>query len=334
MKNILDFSHLPDFESLNTQIPWQASILSFWKEWKNEKDYIKVKTSGSTGTPKMIRLKKEAVLSSAKATCDFFDLYHKDSALLCLPADFIAGKMMLVRAEMAKIPLYLCEPKLHIYIDKPIDFCAMTPSQCWENLYDMHYFNTILLGGEKVQNQLVQELEKWNIKAYESYGMTETISHIALKKLPEEMPWFTPMKDVGVELDKEGCLVIEAPYVDDQRIHTHDLAEINKQGQFQIKGRIDHVINSGGIKISPEILESKIKEKYGIDCVFFGEKDAQFGERVAMIIKKGNDTKDIDYNTLGFKKIEIPHTVYVVDDFVLTDNGKLNRRETLKKLNK
>lgn len=330
----IDFQYVPNLNDLNPKIDWQNDIIQFWKEWKNEEDFIIVNTSGSTGNPKPIKLKKEAVRASARLTNTYFNLHKGMHALLCLPTLYIAGKMMLIRAELAGMKLWLIEPKLNIEIEQKIDFCAMTPSQCKQSLESVSLIKTLILGGEKVSDNLRQKLNSLTTEVYETYGMTETISHIGVRNLKVENSAFQTIGEVKVCQEKGGRLRIDAPHISEKPIITNDIAFVHENGEFELLGRADNVINSGGKKIHPELLEERLKSKLGMEGIFFGEKDAQLGERLVLIVEAGNNIQIADLQNIGFQKHEIPKYIYKTNKIEKTPNGKMDRQKNIKKIEK
>ena len=164
---------------------YQQEIGKFLYQWLDDNDFVEAKTSGSTGTPKPIRIRKQAMVNSALATGGFFDLKPSDTVLHCLPTQFIAGKMMLVRAMVLGLELDLVEPitKPNFDAEKSYDFCAMIPLQLENTIQHCGNIKTIIVGGASVSCTLKTKTQSIDSHVYETYGMTETVTHIALKKL-------------------------------------------------------------------------------------------------------------------------------------------------------
>ncbi len=327
----LDFSTQTDFSQFNPKNNWEKEIIQFWKEWKSPVPSITVQTSGSTGSPKTITLPKKNILASAKMTCEFFNLQKHDSALLCLPAQYIAAKMMLVRAEWAGLRLYCVEPKLSISIDQTIDFAAMTPAQCQKSLQSLEFINTLILGGSRVNEKLKSDLKNYSTQVFETYGMTETLSHIALKDLQKHNALFEPMNGIHIQQSQEGTLIIDAPQLTDKRIETNDLVTINKNGHFLVHGRTDNVVNSGGKKISVEPLEEKITQVLGRSVILYGKEDEILGERLILLIEGDEHIQLELLDSIGFSKHEKPKEIYFTDQFERSNSGKILRKESIKK---
>jgi O-succinylbenzoic acid--CoA ligase len=322
-------------------------IFSFLELWFNEKDTIEVKTSGSTGKPKRILLKKEYMINSALATGNFFNLFENTKALLCLPVNFIAGKMMLVRALTLGWKLNFVAP-----ISNPLkniksnyDFAAMVPLQLENSLVNISKIKKLIVGGASVSNNLLNKLQKIETEVFATYGMTETITHIAVKKLnnfksgilqEKEKEYYSILPNIKILKDERGCLIIDASKLSSEKIITNDLVEIISPTKFKWLGRLDTIINSGGIKLIPEQIEEKLTTI--IEQRFFvaGIPDTILGEKLIMIIEA---QKEEFYKNELFQKIkhlkslskyEIPKKIYFVNQFVETETKKVNKNKTLK----
>ncbi len=308
---------------------FEKNIGKFLLEWLNNETFVFVYTSGSTGKPKQIILEKTAMIASAKATGAFFNLQPKNTALLCLSADYIAGKMMLVRAMTLGLHLDTTEPISNPLANKKYDFVAMVPMQVSNSLNQLHLVKTLLIGGTKVSYQLAESILKTNCHAFESYGMTETISHIAIK--PIGATHFTVLPNVTISVDERSCLVIEALELSANKIVTNDIVEILNDSQFILKGRIDNVINSGGVKIFPEEIEEKLAKYISTPFFIASKPDEKFGEIVILILKgKSFEIENSIFSELS--KYQIPKQIVFIDKFVETETNKINRKKTLDKL--
>jgi O-succinylbenzoic acid--CoA ligase len=324
---------------------WEQSIFFFMKEWISDMPFIEVKTSGSTGKPKTIRLMKSTMVASAEFTCRFLNLKAGNSALLCLPAQFIGGKMMIVRSFVQGLSLYAIKPGTDFIIDVPFDFTAMTPHQ-FESLLKINpafdnNIKKIILGGSAPSPSLIKKIKTLKSNCYLTYGMTETSSHIAMKKLGNATDSLFKTTDESIQLliEANGCLSIKAPYLGGERIYTNDVVEIFDQRHFQWLGRIDNVINSGGIKLHPEIIEQKLTGLFDFRFFIFGCKHERFGERPCLIIENNKAISvqkiwDVLKNKLT--KIELPDSIFLISKMVETENGKINRPKSIaesKKIN-
>lgn len=324
--------------------PFEKTIGDFLTDWLSDSEYIIGRTSGSTGTPKNIKLSKQYMVNSAIATGNFFDLEPGFSALNCLPAYYIAGKMMLVRAIVLGLELDLTEPTSSPIFDyeKPYDFCSMIPLQLSNMVDYIDNIKNIIVGGAYVSNKLKKRIQKCSGNIFETYGMTETITHIAARRinhferspLPKEQ-WhcFTALPEVNISQDLRGCLVVDAPYVSDKEIITNDLVKLLSDTTFEWLGRIDNVINSGGIKIFPEALENKLASQIDKRFIIASEPDDVLGHKLILVIEGEKDSvKKIDFKNLG--KYEVPKNIYYLEEFVSTFSGKIQRTETLALLKK
>lgn len=274
------------------------ALKEFLAEWHNDSPTLLVHTSGSTGVPKSMLVEKRRMEASARITCDFLGLKPGDTALLCLSTDYIAGKMMVVRALTCGLQLVSVEPSGHplascflpLASSMPLSFAAMVPLQVYNSLQvpdereRLMQIGNLIIGGGAIDPELEQALADFPNHVWSTYGMTETLSHIALRRLngPERSDWYTPFAGVGISLNAEGCLVIDAPAVCAEPLTTNDMAVI-EDGRFRILGRKDNVICSGGLKIHIEeverLLRAHVREPYLITKV----PDERLGEAVVLL---------------------------------------------------
>lgn len=322
--------------------PFERLIGDFLTDWLNIDDYIIARTSGTTGSPKKIKILKQHMVNSAIATGDFFDIYSGDSALHCLPADYIAGKMMLIRAIILGLEIDLIEPTLSPVFDylKPYSLCSMLPSQLTNMVDYVGNIKNILVGGAVVTRKLKDKIQKCPANIFETYGMTETVTHIAARRLnnfdrspirKEEWHFFTALPNVQISQDLRGCLVIDAPFVSSKELITNDLVKIHSEKTFDWLGRIDNVINSGGVKIFPEQIEGKLSEFMDQRYLIASDEDETLGQRVILVIEgRQHDLDKSIFKVLD--KYEVPKQVYFLPKFVNTFSGKIQREETLKLL--
>lgn len=306
----------------------EKEIGSFLLEWLNNEDFVKVTTSGSTGKPKKIYLSKSAMKASAEATASYFHLQPRDTALLCLSANYIAGKMMLVRALQFGLHVDVEAPSGAplATLDKHYDFAAMVPLQVAQSLSDLSKIKTLLIGGAKLQPELVSKLEQLSTQIYETYGMTETITHIAVKRVGESN--FSLLPHVKITVDERNCLVIHAPFISEEAIVTNDVVEICSPTQFKLKGRWDNVINSGGIKIFPEELEDTLSSYITSRFFIAAQPDELLGEKVILVLESAPFELD---NSIfeALTAYQKPKVVYFVPTFIETPTQKINRPKTL-----
>ncbi len=308
---------------------FEKEIANFLLDWLNSESFILVQTSGSTGKPKQIVLQKSAMIASAKATGLFFNLQPKNTALLCLSANYIAGKMMLVRAITLGLHLDTIDPTSEPLFTNKYNFIAMVPMQVEKSLAKLNLVDKLLIGGTKVSYSLSESILKTNCNAFESYGMTETISHIAIKKIGELS--FTVLPNVTISVDDRNCLVIEASELFKEKVITNDIVEIVNATQFILKGRIDNVLNSGGIKIFPEEVEEKLAKYISTTFFITSKPDDILGEKVILVIEA--TPFSIDNSVFSeLSKYQIPKQILFLETFERTETNKINRKKTLEKL--
>ncbi|WP_444822291.1 AMP-binding protein [Thermophagus sp. OGC60D27] len=314
---------------------WERAMYQFIIEWLNDQDSVIVQTSGSTGTPKQMRVKKNAMLQSAFNTIEFFGLHNGMSALLCLPAEFIAGKMMIVRAFAGRLnllPIPVCGKPL-VHLTKSADFSAMTPMQMMNELSDdkspLHLLKKVILGGSGVGQDLVRRLKHQPFRAWETYGMTETLSHIALKLLNGTVveDFFTPLKNVAVSTDERNCLVVNVRGITRRPLVTNDLAEVRADGTFRIIGRIDNLINTGGIKVSPEEIEKRLSEIIDRPFYISSRPHPSLGQEIILVVEKKPDNIPDLLNRIKsvLPPYHAPRDIVAKGPFAMTGSGKIRR---------
>lgn len=298
----------------------------FLQEWNSSSPFVEVKTSGSTGTPKHMLVEKTRMLASARTTCDFLGLREGDTALLCMPLDYIAGKMMVVRSIERGLKLTVVKPSLHPLDDfsEPFDFIAMVPSQVFESIDNplLRQTRHLIIGGGAISNELAEKLRDFTNNVWSTYGMTETLSHIALRRINDE--WYTPFDGVSLSLNHDNCLVINAPAICQDTITTNDIAEI-RDGRFRILGRKDNVICSGGIKIQAEEVEALLEPHLSSPFLITKKKDPRFGE-VVVLLTESHDLdaiKQICQQRLP--RYWQPKEYLHIDTLPMTETGKKKR---------
>lgn len=312
-------------------------INQFLKDWFSINPYIVVKTSGSTGNPKSIHLRKDFMINSALATGRYFQLKENTKALCCLPIKFIAGKMMLVRALTLGWDLDVVEPKSNPLqeITKEYDFSAMVPLQLRNSILKIDQIKTLIVGGGMVSRDLEKAIQTVHTKCYATYGMTETSTHVAVKKLNkftqlelESASVYKTLPDITISKDKRSCLIIHAPKVSDETIITNDVVDIVSKTEFKWKGRLDHVINSGGVKLHPEEIEQKLSHTIHSRFFVAGIPDDILGEKLILLIEGENYQITKKYFS-KLSRFEIPRATYFIPKFLETGTGKINRHKTL-----
>lgn len=306
----------------------EQAIGEFLLDWFDDKDYIEMRTSGTTGLPKLVRLEKQAMIQSALATGDFFELEPGNKALLCLPVKFIAGKMMLVRSLILGLELDIVAPSTQPLAlnTKVYDFVAMVPLQVQNSIDGLKNVKKLIVGGAKMDLTLEEKLLPLKTAVYETYGMTETITHIAAKKLGETV--FTVLPHVKIAQDDRGCLVITVPTISEEPIVTNDLVELIRENQFIFLGRIDNVVNSGGVKLIPEQIEAKLIGKLTNRFFVTGVPDTTLGEKLILVIEGEKQEFENDFFDV-LDKYEKPKEIVFVPKFKENENGKLLRKPSL-----
>ena len=325
-----------------------TSLDDFLSEWQNDSPYVHVQTSGSTGAPKPMLVEKRRMLASARITCDFLHLQPGDTALLCMSLDYIAGKMMVIRSLERGLKLIEVEPSGHplstIRSALPLgsaknyklDFAAMVPLQVYNSLQvpeereRLMQIRHLIIGGGAIDDEMAAQLKSFPHAVWSTYGMTETLSHIALRRLsgPEASEWYTPFPSVKVSLSDEGCLVIDAPEVCAERLVTNDIADLSlgpgPSDRFRILGRKDNVICSGGIKIQAEELERQLRPHLRVSYLISKRPDAKFGE-VVVLLTEGSVDEARQVCERVLPKFHQPRAYMHVDQIPLTATGKPQR---------
>ncbi|MDM1502495.1 AMP-binding protein [Myroides marinus] len=297
-------------------------------QWFNTNDYVSLTTSGTTGPPKIIQLKKEAMLYSAKATGAFFDVQTGSNALLCMSTKFVGGKLMFIRALILGWKLDVMAPTARPLADnsKVYDFVAMVPMQVENSLVELVNVKKLIIGGAKVNKSLVEKLQLLDTLVYETYGMTETITHIAAKLVGTDI--FSVLPHANVSQDDRGCLVISAPTVNPDLVVTNDLVEVISDKEFKWLGRVDNVVNSGGVKLFPEQIEEKLSKRIPYRFFVSSKEDEYLGNKLVLVIENTPYQLPEDlFEDLG--KYEKPKEVQFVQKFVETETGKIIRRKNI-----
>ena len=316
------------------------SLDEFLEEWNNPSPYVHVQTSGSTGTPKPMLVEKQRMLNSARITCDFLGLREGDTALLCMSLDYIAGKMMVVRSIERGLKLISVEPSGHPLSTphSPLSFAAMVPMQVYNSLQvpeekeRLMQIRHLIIGGGAIDDALASALKTFPNHVWSTYGMTETLSHIALRRLngPDASEWYTPFPSVKVSLNEDRCLVIDAPLVCPSRLVTNDIAELSSgtdpEVKFRILGRKDNVICSGGIKIQIETVERQLRPHLQAPFLITKRPDAKFGEAV-VLLTEGTVPEAQEVCERILPKYHHPRVYLHVDQIPLTETGKPARQQ-------
>ena len=313
------------------------TLEEFLAQWNDASPCMEVQTSGSTGVPKRIYIEKVRMRASARMTCDFLDIKQGDTALLCMPLDFIAGKMMVVRAIERGLNLLSVEPSSHplssanmAAIGNPpsIDFAAMVPLQVWNTLQvpeereALCRIRHLIIGGGAISQALEQELRTLPINVWSSYGMTETLSHIALRRITED--YYIPLPGITLSQDQDGCLIIDAPHLCPETLFTNDIAHFTDDNRFHIIGRRDNTVCSGGIKIQIEEVEAWLHSLGYDDVMVTYRDDKALGQAIVYLT-----TTEIDMDTLRQNAVKnrywLPRHIIKVTSLPLTQTGKPDR---------
>ena len=338
-----------DFKLNGKSFDSASAIIDFSKEisfsmhqflvmWFSDEDIITVHTSGSTGVPKLIQLKKEHMRNSAEMTGEFFNVKENTSALLCLSMDYIAGKMMLVRALVLGWQLDVVMPTSSplVKIDKLYDFAAFVPLQLAHSLSKINQIKTLIVGGGKVSNTLIDKIQSLTTQVYATYGMTETITHIAVAKLNHYANKegtalvYETLPGISISQDNRNCLLINAPALTTATVNTNDVVSLVSANQFMLLGRIDHVINSGGVKLHPEGIEDKLAPLIKTRFFVTGLPDNILGEKLVLVVE--GDQEAINFKSVALSKFEVPKAVFFVPKFIETKTGKIQRSQTVQQL--
>ncbi|MBU3013035.1 AMP-binding protein [Polaribacter vadi] len=337
--NGVSFSSVDEILSFSKSI--SVDIHLFLQNWFSNEIAITVKTSGSTGTPKSIQLKKELMINSAKATGNYFNLPQNTKALLCLPIVYIAGKMMLIRALTLGWQLDVIESNsnpLEIIKNK-YDFSAMVPLQVENSISKLNLIKQLIVGGGVVSNSLQNKLQTVTTNVFATYGMTETITHIAVKKLNNfsnkntnlvENLFYETLPNVTIYIDERNCLVIDAKKVSEEIIFTNDVVQLISDNHFKWLGRFDNVINSGGVKLHPEKIEEKLSKIITNRFFVTGITNEKLGEKLILIIE-GNK-QEVSFENCSLSKFEKPKEIYFVSNFIETETGKIQRKLTIQQI--
>lgn len=334
--------NLPDLRA-GSEEGWHLEICNFLSEWFSDTDVIITRTSGSTGVPKEICLPKELMRNSARMTNDFFNLAHGSTALLCLPASYIAGKMMLVRAIVGGYNLLTVAPAADPFcnLQAAVDFTAITPYQLLHSVESLKLLTVrnIIVGGAHVTLEMEKMCSCLDSNFYETYGMTETASHIALRRFNgiEKSDFFQVLKGVSICQDERGCLIVSAIHLNENTLITNDVVQINEDGNFKWMGRADTVINSGGVKIFPEQVERKLELLLQVRFFISSIPDAMLGSKVILVVESdGLGAEELNVlrekMRVRLEKYEIPKEIYFVPEFICSSSDKVLRIDTMKKI--
>lgn len=313
----------------------------FVSDWQSDSPTLLVHTSGSTGKPKPMLVEKRRMEASARITCGFLGLRAGDTALLCMPLDFIAGKMVVVRSLVWGLQLVAVEPSGHPLkgLTESPTFAAMVPMQVYNSLKVeeerrlLRDIKHLIIGGGAVNSDMAEELRGFPNAVWSTYGMTETLSHIALRRLSgaEASEWYEPFDGVGVTTNADGCLVIDAPAVCVQPLVTNDIAEIAPDGRrFRIRGRRDNVVCSGGLKLQIEEMEARLQPHLNVPYMISKRPDDKFGEAVVLLAVTDDMESVCEVCRKHMPRYEQPRYFLAVSELPMTPTGKPARAEAMK----
>lgn len=343
-KELLTTSSLLPFEG-DKAMYYFSNAFSLAQQWLNGAETFTFHTSGSTGAPKSIELARAQLEASANATIHALGITSNDHLFHCLPTQFIGGAMLLIRGLIAECDITFVAPST-----KPIELlpeqhsytiASFTPMQLYPILHfakayetALGQFNTVLIGGAAIDKLLEGRLANLpKVTFYHTYGMTETVSHIALRKIGLEKT-FHVLPGIEAKVNEEGCLCIKGDVTVQQWIETNDLVRMETDTSFEVLGRIDGVINSSGAKIFPAEIESAFAEYLQLspmEICALGLPDKELGQKLIVFI---GGTKQIVVSKQALLKrlegYQIPKEIYQVEQFPQTPNGKVNRAELLK----
>lgn len=319
----------------NSVPPWEKKIYSFLSDLIDKKDYIVQTSSGTTGVPKDLKLSKQAMIRAARSTCDQFDLRYGQTALLCLPVEYIAGKMMIIRALVGGLNLLITEPTSMPFMADfgKIDFCAMVPLQVYNSLNTvetLRRINKLIIGGAEIRDELEVILRDLPNEVYATYGMAETYSHVAIRRIngTEHERNYHALPGVKFNIDERSCLSIEADYLG-KKIQTNDVVDLTDNKTFRWIGRYDNLINSGGLKIVPEEIEAVVSKATGFDCAVLGLPDKKLGEKVVLVIEKGgSEITEQELQTMLLSELPKrmqPKQIIFVDELPRNHSYKVDR---------
>jgi O-succinylbenzoic acid--CoA ligase len=291
-----------------------------------------VHTSGSTSAPKSVELQRTLLEQSARATLKRLGLSGEGKTLLFLPAKYIGGKMLLIRALLGNMDIYLTKPAAKLpELKGRFDLVSLTPMQAARSLEHLNQFKKILLGGGPISHTLHKQLQEIDAEIYHTYGMTETASHVALKMLngPNQQTYFEALPGIRFSTDERECLVINAPDWNITNLVTNDVVDLHSETRFTWLGRADNVVNSGGIKLHPEVIERLLSSAINKPFFVAGLPDNELGQKLVLLVESQTELT-IDFT--GLMRVQKPRAVYCLPQFIYTETGKVNRGETLKLL--
>lgn len=331
---------------------YEVNTLKFCKSWLEGKALFTIKTSGSTGKPKTITLTRRQMILSAHRTAKALDLHKGDRSLVCISTLYIGGMMMLVRGFELGLRMFIVDPSTKplsmISCTSKFDFAAFVPLQIQHIMEDLipteikmlDRMKAIIIGGAPISDTLKKKIELIKCPVYHTYGMTETVSHIALRRMNghAKSSFFRILEGVTIAIDERSCLIIQDDLTNQKLIKTNDIVQLKDDRHFSWIGRADYIINSGGIKLQPEKIEQLIEgvlQKLNINAAFFigGWPDEKFGERIVLFLNQkltSKEKKVLQYHINAcLPKYEQVKEIHEGIRFIFTSTGKINRAAVL-----
>lgn len=324
----------------DVETKYKEDILKFIAEWNSYQNEFEFQTSGSTGPPKKIKFNRNQLIASANYTSNFFNLTKNDTLLLNLSPEFVAGKLMIVRALVQEAKLFVAPlkanpldienlpEKIKLAAFVPYQMEAILENQTTKN--ELKQIEFILIGGSSISSALEKKISALHSSSYMSFGMTETLTHFALRKLGDASEVYTCLPGITISADERGCLVVHKNGILKDDLVTNDLAEILSPTDFIWKGRIDNIINSGGVKIIPELVEKKIAQLFpSTDFYITSASHQKLGEEVVLLIESIEFPTEVLREQLQsiLNKYELPKKIIFQSQFDRTHNNKVIRKK-------
>ncbi len=314
----------------------EIGVIELVKKWKSKDDHLIFKTSGSTSAPKVVKLTKQQMRKSAEFTMGFIDPKRElKKCILCISPEYIGGAMLMIRALIYNLDLIVLKPTSIPKIDHTKSLVSMVPLQVMNALDDdesaLDNVHTLLIGGANLPRNYQDLLSQRNVNAYATYGMTETASNVALRHVASGNSHFKIIGDSAISTDQRGCLKIKGTVTNHEWIQTNDAVKLLDDKTFIWIGRADFVINSGGYKINPESIEEELRSQIDHPILIVPKNDKSLGQKVVMLIESKEPIKipdNIYFNIHPFAK---PKIIQFVNDFIYTENGKIDRLKTIAK---
>ena len=310
-------------EEVTINSPFEQSTFSFVKDWLSNKQTFKFYTSGSSGEPKAITVKRSQIEASINQTASFLKLKKNDSSLICLDTSKIAGIMMLSRGLYIGMEMTIISPTSTPLdnITSTFDFCALVPLQVKNSSNQkLSLIKKLIIGGGVIDKTLENRLLTLTNNTYHTYGMTETLSHVALREIsPNTSKLFSFLPGVQFKIRNNNCLSIKSLVTENEWVDTNDIVDLNNN-QFTWIGRIDNTINSGGYKINLDALQSKIQQlNPNLEFVLSSIPDPHLGDKLILV---SLEKPDLKWATLDF--YEIPKLLFKTNSFPLLASGKID----------